>query len=355
MVATTEIRASSRRARRVALGAIAAVALVVVGVAPTPAASTTTVMASMEAWYLGPGTVPEQAPQEGLSGMPAANPYRAGTLHVGVAGGTENARTVLRLDASSLGDAGLAAATLVLPVDPGDGTLAADTATIDVCLVSDPGDAVDGSLSTPPPADCSASAPAHYEDTPTPRFVVDLEPLALEPAVRTGGLAILPSAAARARNATWHVALFTRATAPTPADAIHAEVTLVDDTLAGEGLVDGDSAAVVRGAPPAVDDVVLGDAFDGPSIVSDIPAGALVPAESASPPAPLLAQPSANAVPIAAAVDGGFAYSSVLLLPFALLAGLAITASALARDPRVVRIDNEQAVGSRQAPKAGRR
>jgi hypothetical protein len=344
MVWAAEIPRRSRRIRRVAPWSLALALSVIAPLArsgPTQAAtSSATVGASVESWYLGPGTQSAPVAVAPLGGLPAANPYRAGTLHVGVAGGSETARTYLKLDASSLGDAPLHAAKLVLPVDPDDGTLTPEAAQLTLCFAPDPGPAVDGSLSTPPPVDCSASTAATFDATPSPRFVADLAELGIEPAVRTGGIALVPSGAAAANRSSWHVAFYTRSTAPAPADAIHADVELADATVSSPVI-----APTIDDVSGTADDGVAGelDTLDEPEPAFDFrdtPFARLEVAEPSVPPA-LLARPTSGAVlaqPAAttAPPDDGFAYSLVLALPLVLVAAFGLLASALSRPPTVV-------------------
>ena len=359
MVWGAEIQPRSRRIRRAGPWLLALACATVVPLAsagPTTAASTTTVPTAVEAWYLGPGSQPAPVALAPVTGLPAANPYRADTLHVGLAGGNETARTYLKLDPSALPDADLTQGTLVLPLDPGDGTVSAETADLLLCFAPDPGPPVDGSLSTPPPVDCSASTPARYEATPTPRFTADLADLGLETVVRVGGIAVLPSPVAASARETWHVAFHTSKTAPTPADAIHADVVL-DDAPA--------SAPIAGEAPDTeVDEVAavdvepeLDDASDLPLSYTDAPLARLDPPEATAPPA-LLAQPAAGTAARflpAAEIDEGFAYSIVLALPLVLLAAFGALASSLSRPPVVVETvveDHKRArPRSRRAPR----
>jgi hypothetical protein len=342
MVRPAEIPRPARRIRR-ALPWLVALALALVvplfGAGPSPAAasSSMTVGASTEAWYAGPGTQSSPVALAPVAGLPAANPYRAGTLHVGLAGGNETARTYLRLDTGGLGDGALQQATLVLPVDPSDGSLTPETAPLTVCFAPDPGPSVDGSLSTPPPVDCSASTPARYEAAPAPRFVADLADLGIEPAVRTGGIAVLPAPASVAARDTWHVAFYTAQTAPTPADAIHCDLVVADAeaTAVAPPSAEGTTDVAATDLTSVADDLEPAPSF------ADTPLARLELPETGEPPALLAGPPPAARTFIpAAATDtpasDGFAYSIVLVLPLVLIAAFGALASSLSRPPVVV-------------------
>jgi hypothetical protein len=294
-----------------------------------PAATTAQVRTAMEAWYQAAGATGTAGP--GIeAAVPPVNPYGEGSLHVGVKAGTEDGRTYLTLDGAALAGS-ITSATLVLPVDPGNGTAAPDTAALDVCLAPDPGEEASGSLAVPPPADCSLSAPARYEAEPRPRFVADISAFAAD--VLGGGvagLAVLPSAAARATNATWHVAFYGREHAPEQDLAIHAIVETAGDeppVAVGET---GTALPLVTPAEITVDD-------SRPSF-ADIAASTRTPPPPLAAPAPLLGgdqQVSMPAIRPVAASGSGFAYPAVLALPLALLALGALLGPSLVRDPTV--------------------
>src|SRR3954471_4432553 len=104
-------------------------------------ARTVTVADASEAWFAaGPvdtcttplGCPPAQAP---------TSPYPADTLHVGVAGGQETARTYLLPDLAGIPfDATTTGGTMTLPIaaDSGDGTVSPDAAHITACVATKP-------------------------------------------------------------------------------------------------------------------------------------------------------------------------------------------------------------------------
>src|SRR5687768_11459915 len=98
--------------------AVALAAAVVALTGPAAAAVSVTLPTAVESWYQAGGAA-AGAP----TAPPPANPYGAGTLHVGVRAGVEDARTYVRLDTAALPSAAdVLAARLVLPIDPGHGT-----------------------------------------------------------------------------------------------------------------------------------------------------------------------------------------------------------------------------------------
>jgi len=321
----------SRPARRsaVVIASVLAVAaaFAIAAAPPAPAASSVRVPTASEAWYQAPEATTTVAGLGVAVPVGPANPYAPGTLHVGVKSGTEDARTYLRFDTASIGTAAMTGATLVLPVDEGDGTVGAETAHIEVCYAPDPGGDADGSLAPPPAADCTLSAAAEYVSDPVPAFVADLSSFA-DDALRGGGVAILPAGAARAGNQTWHVAFHGKETAPSEDLAIRAEVE-IDDADTG----DADVPAVATTAPPAP----TRTADERPDF-SSIDQLTLAP-RPAAPAQPLFSEPrvTPRTQPIAA-TDSGFAYPAVLVLPIALLAVGAVLGAGFTRDPTVTNL-----------------
>jgi hypothetical protein len=181
--------------------------------AATPAAGaphTVTVGDVAEAWYSASpvdvcstplGCPPDQAP---------TSPYPADTLHVGVAGGHETARTYLLPDLSLVpyGDK-LLTAVMTIPVATGstDGTAAPDSARLLACLVTEPfTDGQQGSTQTPPKTDCTTAAAASY-DAKKSVFTVDLGPIAQvwSNGQLPLGVALVPDPKATQPTDAWHV------------------------------------------------------------------------------------------------------------------------------------------------------
>ena len=357
MVQTTRPRGPGSGGRRAAItarlgpafAACVAIALAVVAVVPARAASSVVLPTSAEAWYQTPATSAAQQsgqkPPPPPAAPPPANPYGAGTMHVGIRGGVEDARTYLRLDSGTLeSDDVLTAAILVLPVDPGHGTTNPQAAQLDVCLSADPGQPVEGSFAAPPAVDCSVSTRATYEASPKPRFVADVLPFGAD-ALRDGGLAVLPASAARSTQATWHVSFFARQAAPSTLDAMHAELEVDgDDSIIDEGEGFGaPSAGVTSGGFDDLD--IESFAFDERPSFADVPIAGLTPSESEGESGALLGVGGRRvATPVVVAFpqdDGRFAYPVVLVFPVVAVALIGVLGSSLTRKPRITRIERE--------------
>jgi hypothetical protein len=176
----------------------------------TGSARTLTVADAAEAWYATSpidvcssplGCPPEQAP---------TSPYPADTLHVGVAGGQETARTYLLPDLTGLpyGATGVTG-VMTLPVASGnqDGTQSAGTATLKACLATKPvTDGAQGSTSASPSVDCNTSATPVY-DAKKDVFTLDVSPFLA--AWSTGavpyGIALVPATDKAQPTDVWHV------------------------------------------------------------------------------------------------------------------------------------------------------
>ena len=312
-----------RTIRRSLQGVALALVVAVCSTDPTPASADTpyTVPTKVEAWYHAAATPAGARP--GLP-TPPVSPYPAGTLHVAVSGGTEDARTYLSLDESSLpSGAHVTGGTLALPVDS-SGSLNPETAAIDVCFAAQPGPAVAGSLDAPPAIDCAGSVRAVYEASTT-TITVDLTPFVDR--LRGGGLALVPSTAAETGAATWHVAFFGKgSTHPTPA-AITATLEVRDTGSPTPAATRAIGAPTY--APP-------GSPHPGPIARSPAPIATPVAATPLAP-APVTdvgTLPNTTRVtPIARVARQGFRYSVIFLLPLALLLFAGYFATALTRDP----------------------
>jgi hypothetical protein len=154
-------------------------------------------------------------------------------------------------------------------------------------------------------------------------MTVDLAPFADR--LRTGGLALVPSDAAKAGAATWQVAFFGRGSAhPTPA-GIAATLEVRD---AGSPAGTNRASGPVTYAPP-------GSRHPGPITPT---VGRASSPEVARPTGAATAGvgslPNTTRVtPVARVVRQGFRYSVIFLLPLALLAFAGYFATALTRDP----------------------
>lgn len=305
-------------------------------VLPAGADSTVPLRPTAEAWYralplpvaLPPvpctpaGCVPPVA-------LPAANPYPTKTLHVGASAGAEEARTYVSLDTASLPfGAEVAGGTLVLPVvaDAAAGTLAPETATLQVCLATTAvQDGVEGALGGAPGTDCTTSSKAAFTPGTASKpavFTVDLKPFANAIATGQASFAILPLVQAADAGA-WHVAFSRRdrvGGTPISATLVVAGDDPVDTPTGPTAPTDsgtdtGELPPVGSGSTPGAP---LGSSPSGPQPPQTAP----VPPQVSGP----------RAVPVAAAEDTSFAYPGVFLVPLVLVAALGWACRAMSRD-----------------------
>jgi hypothetical protein len=294
------------------------------------AAGQTTGVPTAEAWYqpnpscAGPvGCASTNALPTALPATPPTSPFPAGTLHIGVAGGKEIARTYLAFAFSGLDR--VTAASLTVPVDvaSGDGSLTPETAKVQVCRYSGGIASADGSIDEPPAADCSATAPAVYSATPTPHLTADITKVIAGSALASG-LALLPDATSTAPTDSWRVVFSAR----TRADAAKTQPASITFTIA-----DAEPAA----SQPGVGVVDL-PSEDAPFLTNIVPvegvAFASVPPVPSAAPAPVVDRPAApiGAVGSSHTVSVPYAYPTVWLLPLALLVLMPAFGAALTKD-----------------------
>lgn len=331
-----------RPAPRVLLAVCLTGGAVLGSAAPALAASsgTATVKPSAEAWYRATPACALPTGCADLTGAPS--PYSADTLHIGVNGSMEEARTYLQLDLGPL-PAGTKpiGGTLLLPVASGsnDGTRSPATAKLQACAVKASVEDADGSFAAPPEADCeTASAPAEFvaaEGANPAAFTIDLAALTAvwETGMTPGAVALLP-AKETAPTDSWHVALSDRTRTGSGVVPISASIAFV------ASLVNTSDDAPVSVPPPAFEpapasalppafDAGVDTAFAAPQTV----AAPLLPAPAPqSAPAPVAAAPAQQVVPVASIVQGGFRYPAVFLLPLLLAIGAGWLGRALTRD-----------------------
>lgn len=124
--------------------------------------------------------------------LPRINPYPAGTMQVGATAGKETARAFLGIkDLPSLADRP-GTLTLTIPIEtlPTDGSLAPQSAHIQVCVTYQPVPNVAAGYDGPAPV-CLPSARAVYVATPQPHLVANLHRIQANlPGAK--GLALLP-------------------------------------------------------------------------------------------------------------------------------------------------------------------
>lgn len=302
------------------------------------AAAPSTVAPTVEAWYQPDPACGSPVGCVGAAPLPVAvpaevptSPFPAGTLHVGVSGGQETARTYLGVDGAGLG--GLSAATLVVPLDvaPGSGTTSPETAKLQVCLTREPVVAAEGSLAAPPAADCAAAALVSYVATPAPHLEADLGPL-LAGLPRATGLVLLPDATGITPTDAWRVVFSARSrtdaakTPPASLAVVAAEQAVQAPSTPDAGPAQPDAAPLeapgldLPGLLAAEPDLVA-----GPLPAVPVTAGAPVVAGEA---------PVVQVQPVAfpETIRVGYAYPVVWLLPLVLLVVVPMVARTLTRD-----------------------
>jgi len=299
------------------------------------AAHTVTVADVAEAWYSASpidscttplGCPPDQAP---------TSPYPADTLHVGVAGGQETARTYLLPDLSLVPvGAHLGSTTMTVPVATGtaDGTQSPDTAHVVACLVTEPfPDGGQGSSQAPPKTDCSVSDPATY-DAKHSTLTVALSAIAgaWSQGAPELGVALVPDAKKSQPTDAWHVAVNGRKRQGAP--HVSTVVTYYGSDLAspvdlGSATGTSGSGSANGSAPPPV----------------SAPAAQLPPPSTAQPPAqaPVVAAQQPATTTLAqqpAAYARGVPPPLAFIAPLLLLAGAVFFARVFTRDatPRTV-------------------
>lgn len=264
------------------------------------------------------------------------NQYPAGTLHVGVSGGTEDARSYLSLTAPTIPyDAVVTGGTLILPVDTDTqaGTLSPETASIRACLVQGRvKDGVEGGFFGAPAIDCTTSSPAAF--TPSrgqtgPEFTVELGPFTKALAVGNLALALVPG---ENPGTAWHVA-FLRSD-QRPAGPGRQPISAVLRT--GTGTNGAAEVPISSDAPPS------GPPLTGASGALSPPGPGLgAAAQSAPGIAPVVAVPRRSAPALAmrplAAFRRPIWSPLVFLLPVVALAAFAWTAKTFTRELLPVR------------------
>jgi hypothetical protein len=321
--------------RRLLLAAAAALAATALSSARYPAAASddVTVAPTSEAWFqpnptctspvgcVVPGAV--ALPVTVPAGVPTS-PYPARTMHVGVAGGTESARTYLGFALSHM-ERAASAATLTVPLDvsPAAGTTSPETAKLQVCTTTSAVSPADGSLAAPPPAQCGSAAVVSYVALPTPHLEADLAPL-LDRLSSAAGLVLLPDATTLTPTDAWQVAFSAHdradPAAPGPATV---RVTL-SDTPSPEVTI----PAAVEPAPAALEPSsptpsALGPAADLAIASGEVPA---VGPAVVGPVQPIAAQGLDEVVTLP------YQYPAIWLLPLALLVLVPAAARALTKD-----------------------
>jgi hypothetical protein len=288
-----------------------------------------TVGDSAEAWYARGaidvcstplGCPPDQVP---------TSPYPDNTLHVGVAGGQETARTYLLPDLFSLPLGAVATGgTMTVPVDTAgtDGTVSPDRATILACAATQPfTDGTAGSATPAPETDCKTSSRAQY-DAKKVAFTIDLTPFlkAWAEGQPSLGIALVPDPAKNAPTDAWHVTINGRKLAGHP--HVKSAITFTPPPPISTPTDTGATAATPPQPPnpPAVN-------------TPDVPPATSTPAEPAPVVAPKQQAPVAQQ-PVAFAHK--FQYPMAFLAPIALLLGALFFTRLFTRDPLPRRVSS---------------
>lgn len=328
-----------------------------------PAGGSAEAGTSLEAWYrtspVGGEDDPLCATPAGCPAAPVspAPPYPDGTLHVGATSGRPDAVTYVAFDTSILpAGAELTGGTAVFPVaGVQDGSVAAETAELQACLVGQPFEPAQGAPAEEAPApDCAVPVPATYvAEGEVPSFEVDLTRFAAAwgGIGAIAGLALVPADGA---TGTWHVAFSGRereqeASAP-PITALLTYREAAADSGAGGGF-----GSSLFPDPPSGSSGSSGSGFDSSSspfssgFQSAPSSGPAVAApQTAAPggadPAPQVAAPeTVTGQPVAALVaPGAYPYPVVWLLPLALALGAVVLSRALTGEVEVLADDDER-------------
>jgi hypothetical protein len=298
-----------------------ALALAFVASASAWAADAETISTDVEAWYVVRPTCPAvTCPPPPAT---AASPHPPGTLHVGVSGGSETSRTYITLDLAALRSAGApTGGTLRLPIAGAEaGTVAPETATLQVCLGTEPFEEVEGSTATPPSFSCGVSSDAMFtpgEGERADAFTVDLARFASRLRDAGTSLVILPTVDSLEAPTTWHVAFSRRSRQGTDVEPITAQLAF--DGSPGPSIAPSAPVPPTSGGAPTatpaltverptlsalpLPDVVPPAAISSGEVVAQ---QAVLPARSVpTAPGRGFEQPAIFAVPLVLLVVGGY-------------------------------------------------
>lgn len=287
------------------------------------AATGATLTPTAEAWYQPNPSCGSPAGCLTTESVPVApptavptSPFPAGTMHVGVAGGQETARSYVGLDVSVVAGA-LATGTLMVPLDvaPADGSSSPETAKVQVCLTADPVRPAEGSVDPPPTPDCDAAAVAKYVAAPQPHLEADLAPL-LSGLPDALGLVLLPDAKTLAPTDAWRIVF-----------SAHDRTDAAKTPPVTVALTSVEPIAVPAQVPAAVPPAALQAAVR--------PVGPVTPAVEPVPaPAPVVVAPQPVALAPATVTTRtvGYPYPAVWLLPLALLVVVPMSIRCLTQD-----------------------
>jgi len=301
------------RRRALLVAALAAAALFPMWSARSARADTSSPAVTEDGWYAPPPTCASPIGCGPVSPTPPpVDRYPAHTLHVGVTGGIEDARTYLKFDPALPDGATPTTSKLTIPIAPsGDGSVQPDTAIVIACLATAPFTPGSGTIAAPPTVDCNTSAPAEYAAGPPATLTVDLVPfLTRWKDAPNNGIALLPSPRT-APGTTWHVAFSAHDRAGS--DVLPARIDLAYDPAPAA------APAATEPEPEPLPDVVSGGSgiggFLGSSLVTPQPSSAAAPIVDESKVPRVVPRPR-----LVGQVGGpGFAYPVVFAAPLVLL------------------------------------
>jgi len=321
-------RRSTRRAALLACAVVVPLTGLLAGALDGTALADTsaTVPDVAEAWYAAApidvctsplGCPPDQVP---------TSPYPAGSLHVGVAGGQETARSYVQPDLTQLPvGATLLSGTMTLHVDTSntDGSLSPESAKLLACLVTAPfADGTAGAASAPPAADCTTSAHPAYDAT-AGVLTVDLGPFlqAWNGGAQQLGIALVPNQTQVTQTDAWHLTIEGRKQA-----GAKPVMSTIDYR---PGPVDAVSDTALTPVAPVSQPVPM-------SATGDVSVPATLSSGAVSAPAPVVAPASPSSPAVVAqrpvAFAGPITTPAAFLAPLALLAGMLFFARLFTRD-----------------------
>ncbi|MBV9293600.1 MAG: hypothetical protein JO222_14220 [Frankiales bacterium] len=259
-----------------------------------------------------------------------SSPYPPDTLHVGVAGGQETARTYVQPNLLGIPfGSTLVTGTMTLPLaaDGQSGNSSPATAHLLACAAKAPApDGTQGSTSKAPDIDCATASPAKY-DAKRGLFTVDLKPFLT--AWSTGnapGIALVPDPKGTQPTDAWHVAFNGHK---------RAKVKHISSTFTYTPLPSTGGTQPVPTPPASVP--------SAPSVSQPGPVNLPPPSTTTTQPAapPVVATPQTPTVapqtqPVA--LVRPFQYPLAFLMPLALLVGAVFFARLFTRDPTPIRL-----------------
>jgi hypothetical protein len=316
--------------RRLLAALVTGAGMSVILAAPAAAGAQHTIRVSdaAEAWYTYSPASPCASPLGCPPAKAPTSPYPPHTLHVGETAGQETARTYLDPNLAAVPPTVVpVTGSMTLPVSTNGraGNVDVAAAAIEACLVTQPiTDGVDGAGGKPPADTCRVHAAARYHRRRND-FTVNLTPFirAWTGGQLQFGIVLLP-AHGQSRLSAWHVAFNGRQLKHVRHIVSVLRVRTVSPATAAIGPPAPPPAAPVAPAP-AAPAAPSGSAPAPAGSSGQLPSAGAAVSPGSTKGAPPLVAGNPKSRPRAAAFtgSGGFQYPEILLLPLALLAGLA--------------------------------